>query len=159
MHRSLSDVCVCVCVCMYVCNNQLCSMHQRILKHLFVKSVGHQWSYEYSRLHKARIRFIYSTTRRSTNQYIPTARYRQPCLTTNKFTNSINRNSSRCITLMNSTKVGFKTDATPGRLNQVKFWIKRSGRLYGQCSGIYGANHRFIPIVIERVSTNQFINK
>jgi hypothetical protein len=27
-----------------------------------------------------------------------------------------------------------------------------------QCSEICGANHRFIPIVIERVSTNSFIN-
>ena len=31
-------------------------------------------------------------------------------------------------------------------------------RVFGQCSEICGANHRFMPIVIERVSTNQFIN-
>jgi len=55
-------------------------------------------------------------------------------------------------------RLGVKTDATPGRLNQVRFSINRPGLLYGQCSEICGANHRFIPIVIERVSTNQFIN-
>jgi hypothetical protein len=55
-------------------------------------------------------------------------------------------------------RLGIKTDATPGRLNQVRFSINRPGLLYGQCSDICGANHRFIPIVIERVSTNQFIN-
>jgi len=53
--------------------------------------------------------------------------------------------------------LGVKTDATPGRLNQVRFSINRPGLLYGQCSEICGANHRFMPIVIERVSTNQFI--
>jgi len=55
-------------------------------------------------------------------------------------------------------RLGVKTDATPGRLNQVWFSINRLGLLYGQCSEICGANHRFIPIVIESVSTNQFIN-
>nr|URH16958.1 cytochrome c oxidase subunit II [Verrucositermes tuberosus] len=54
--------------------------------------------------------------------------------------------------------LGVKTDATPGRLNQVSFSINRPGILYGQCSEICGANHSFMPIVIESVSTNQFIN-
>ncbi|CAH1378932.1 unnamed protein product [Tenebrio molitor] len=42
--------------------------------------------------------------------------------------------------------------ATPGRLNQVRFTPTRSRLLYGQCSEICGANHRFIPIVAERIS-------
>nr|YP_009350119.1 cytochrome c oxidase subunit II [Nasutitermes diabolus]AQP26384.1 cytochrome c oxidase subunit 2 [Nasutitermes diabolus] len=54
--------------------------------------------------------------------------------------------------------LGVKTDATPGRLNQMSFSINRPGLLYGQCSEICGANHSFMPIVIESVSTNQFIN-
>nr|QZK21638.1 cytochrome c oxidase subunit II [Amitermes sp. ANIC 1004] len=54
--------------------------------------------------------------------------------------------------------LGVKTDATPGRLNQVSFSINRPGLLYGQCSEICGANHSFMPIVVESVSTNQFIN-
>nr|QXT44299.1 cytochrome c oxidase subunit 2 [Anenteotermes polyscolus] len=54
--------------------------------------------------------------------------------------------------------LGVKTDATPGRLNQVSFSINRPGILYGQCSEICGANHSFMPITIESVSTNQFIN-
>jgi hypothetical protein len=55
-------------------------------------------------------------------------------------------------------RLGVKADATPGRLNQVRFSINRPGLLYGQCSEICGANHGFIPTVVERVSTNQFIN-
>jgi cytochrome c oxidase subunit 2 len=54
--------------------------------------------------------------------------------------------------------LGVKVDATPGRLNQTRFFINRPGLLFGQCSEICGANHRFIPIVIERVTTNTFIN-
>lgn len=50
-----------------------------------------------------------------------------------------------------------KVDATPGRLNQISFLINRTGLLYGQCSEICGANHRFIPIVIERISPLFFI--
>jgi len=54
--------------------------------------------------------------------------------------------------------LGVKADAIPGRLNQTRFLISRPGLFYGQCSEICGANHRFIPIVIERVSTNSFLN-
>lgn len=54
--------------------------------------------------------------------------------------------------------LGVKIDANPGRLNQSNFYINRPGIFFGQCSEICGANHRFIPIVIERISTKNFIN-
>nr|AGO28106.1 cytochrome c oxidase subunit II [Ectrychotes andreae] len=54
--------------------------------------------------------------------------------------------------------IGVKIDATPGRLNQGSFSLSRPGLLFGQCSEICGANHSFMPIVIESVSNNQFIN-
>nr|UFZ12893.1 cytochrome c oxidase subunit II [Neoneuromus ignobilis] len=54
--------------------------------------------------------------------------------------------------------LGVKIDATPGRLNQTSFFINRPGLFYGQCSEICGANHSFMPIVIESVSSNSFIN-
>ena len=50
-----------------------------------------------------------------------------------------------------------KIDAIPGRLNQTSFFIKRSGVYYGQCSEICGANHSFMPIVIEAVSLDKYI--
>ena len=50
-----------------------------------------------------------------------------------------------------------KAEATPSRLNKVRFSINRPGILYGQSSEICGANHRFTPITIERVTTKQFI--
>nr|QUO98714.1 cytochrome c oxidase subunit II [Nephrotoma tenuipes] len=54
--------------------------------------------------------------------------------------------------------LGIKIDATPGRLNQTSFLINRPGLFYGQCSEICGANHSFMPIVIESVPMNYFIN-
>ena len=54
--------------------------------------------------------------------------------------------------------LGVKADAIPGRLNQTRFLTTRPGLFFGQCSEICGANHRFIPIVIERVSTDSFLN-
>nr|ARH55066.1 cytochrome c oxidase subunit 2 [Lordithon exoletus] len=50
-----------------------------------------------------------------------------------------------------------KIDATPGRLNQISFFVNRTGILFGQCSEICGANHSFMPIVMESISPNYFI--
>ena len=46
---------------------------------------------------------------------------------------------------------GIKMDAIPGRLNQYCTLANRSGIYFGQCSEICGANHRFMPIVMEVV--------
>nr|YP_009240301.1 cytochrome c oxidase subunit II [Tridentiger trigonocephalus]AMO02248.1 cytochrome c oxidase subunit II [Tridentiger trigonocephalus] len=49
-----------------------------------------------------------------------------------------------------------KMDAVPGRLNQTSFITTRPGVYYGQCSEICGANHSFMPIVVEAVSMKYF---
>lgn len=54
--------------------------------------------------------------------------------------------------------LGVKADAVPGRINQIKFVGQRPGIFFGQCSEICGANHRFIPIVLEMISREEFIN-
>nr|YP_010414521.1 cytochrome c oxidase subunit II [Dendroleon similis]AMW67777.1 cytochrome c oxidase subunit II [Dendroleon pantherinus]QNH82843.1 cytochrome c oxidase subunit II [Dendroleon pantherinus]URT60687.1 cytochrome c oxidase subunit 2 [Dendroleon similis] len=54
--------------------------------------------------------------------------------------------------------LGVKVDATPGRLNQTNFFINRPGLFFGQCSEICGANHSFMPIVIESIPMKLFIN-
>nr|YP_009643365.1 cytochrome c oxidase subunit II [Adrisa magna]AMR74996.1 cytochrome c oxidase subunit II [Adrisa magna] len=53
--------------------------------------------------------------------------------------------------------LGIKIDAVPGRLNQGAMNINRPGLMYGQCSEICGANHSFMPIVIESTPVNNFI--
>nr|YP_003412047.1 cytochrome c oxidase subunit II [Hynobius guabangshanensis]YP_009019760.1 cytochrome c oxidase subunit II [Hynobius maoershanensis]ADB78076.1 cytochrome c oxidase subunit 2 [Hynobius guabangshanensis]ADG23018.1 cytochrome c oxidase subunit 2 [Hynobius maoershanensis]AHJ91154.1 cytochrome c oxidase subunit II [Hynobius maoershanensis]WCH58188.1 cytochrome c oxidase subunit II [Hynobius maoershanensis] len=52
--------------------------------------------------------------------------------------------------------MGIKTDAIPGRLNQTTFIASRPGVYYGQCSEICGANHSFMPIVVEATPLNYF---
>nr|ADQ12827.1 cytochrome c oxidase subunit II [Lepidogalaxias salamandroides] len=52
--------------------------------------------------------------------------------------------------------LGIKMDAVPGRLNQATFISSRPGVFYGQCSEICGANHSFMPTVVESVSTQLF---
>jgi len=52
--------------------------------------------------------------------------------------------------------LGLKMDAVPGRINQVYTFITRPGIYYGQCSEICGANHSFMPIVLEAVNFSDF---
>nr|ACJ69419.1 cytochrome c oxidase subunit II [Diplonychus rusticus]UCU57414.1 cytochrome c oxidase subunit II [Appasus japonicus] len=54
--------------------------------------------------------------------------------------------------------LGIKIDATPGRLNQGSITLLRPGLMFGQCSEICGANHSFMPIVVESVPMKTFIN-
>nr|YP_009258896.1 cytochrome c oxidase subunit II [Lophonectes gallus]AID59853.1 cytochrome c oxidase subunit II [Lophonectes gallus] len=52
--------------------------------------------------------------------------------------------------------LGVKVDAVPGRLNQTTFIVDRPGVFYGQCSEICGANHSFMPIVVESTPLEHF---
>ncbi len=53
--------------------------------------------------------------------------------------------------------LGVKMDGIPGRLNQINIYIRRPGVYYGQCSEICGANHSFMPIVVEGVLMDKYI--
>nr|YP_010296693.1 cytochrome c oxidase subunit II [Gracixalus yunnanensis]UMI33286.1 cytochrome c oxidase subunit 2 [Gracixalus yunnanensis] len=53
--------------------------------------------------------------------------------------------------------LGLKTDAIPGRLSQSSFLVSRTGIFYGQCSEICGANHSFMPIVMETLPVQNFL--
>nr|AIY61856.1 cytochrome c oxidase subunit 2 [Pericapritermes nigerianus] len=125
-----------------------------------LKAVGHQWywSYEYSDFTKLEFD---SYMVQMEDQQTDTFRLLD---TDNRIVLPMNSPIRMIVTaadVLHSWTIpslGVKTDATPGRLNQVSFSINRPGLLYGQCSEICGANHSFMPIVIESVSTNQFIN-
>nr|YP_009350158.1 cytochrome c oxidase subunit II [Nasutitermes longirostris]AQP26436.1 cytochrome c oxidase subunit 2 [Nasutitermes longirostris]AQP28198.1 cytochrome c oxidase subunit 2 [Nasutitermes longirostris]AQP30012.1 cytochrome c oxidase subunit 2 [Nasutitermes longirostris] len=125
-----------------------------------LKTVGHQWywSYEYSDFTKLEFD---SYMVQQEDQPINAFRLLD---TDNRVVLPMNSPIRMIVTaadVLHSWTVpslGVKTDATPGRLNQISFSINRPGLLYGQCSEICGANHSFMPIVIESVSTNQFIN-
>nr|YP_009500677.1 cytochrome c oxidase subunit 2 [Allocarsidara bakeri]AWU48820.1 cytochrome c oxidase subunit 2 [Allocarsidara bakeri] len=54
--------------------------------------------------------------------------------------------------------MGIKMDATPGRLNQMSLYTNRTGTFFGQCSEICGTNHSFMPIMVDIMPINYFIN-
>nr|YP_009919761.1 Cox2 [Metschnikowia hawaiiensis]QMQ98386.1 Cox2 [Metschnikowia hawaiiensis]QMQ98400.1 Cox2 [Metschnikowia hawaiiensis] len=53
--------------------------------------------------------------------------------------------------------LGMKMDAAPGRLNQVSALMQRTGVYYGQCSELCGVNHSLMPMKMECVPINEFI--
>nr|QAX91131.1 cytochrome c oxidase subunit 2 [Schedorhinotermes lamanianus] len=127
---------------------------------LTLKVVGHQWywSYEYS-----------DFTKLEFDSYMTQHEDYQPknfrlLETDNRIVIPMNSPIRAIVTaadVLHSWAIpslGVKTDATPGRLNQTSFSISRPGVLYGQCSEICGANHSFMPIVMESVTASSFIN-
>lgn len=54
--------------------------------------------------------------------------------------------------------LGLKVDAVPGRLNQLRVEMNAVGVFYGQCSEICGANHRFMPIAVQFLNMDDWVN-
>lgn len=50
-----------------------------------------------------------------------------------------------------------KIDAVPGRLSEQIIILERPGLFWGQCSELCGPYHGFMPIIIETVSLDKFI--
>ena len=51
---------------------------------------------------------------------------------------------------------GVKTDAIPGRLNELWIELDEPGMYYGQCSELCGVLHGFMPIMIQAVTPAEF---
>lgn len=51
---------------------------------------------------------------------------------------------------------GIKTDAVPGRINEVWFKANKVGLYYGQCSELCGKDHAFMPIAVRVVDEAQY---
>lgn len=122
-----------------------------------LKTIGHQWywSYEYSDFNNIEFdSYIISSNTLNSFRLLDVD---------NRIILPINNQIRILVTatdVLHSWTVpslGVKIDANPGRLNQTNFFINRPGLYFGQCSEICGANHRFIPIVIERVPSNFFV--
>nr|YP_010960486.1 cytochrome c oxidase subunit II [Sphyraena borealis]WNH37889.1 cytochrome c oxidase subunit II [Sphyraena borealis] len=126
--------------------------------HLTVKAVGHQWywSYEYTDyeeltfdsymvptqdLHGGQFRLLDVDHR----MVVPTESPVRALISAEDVLHSWALPS-----------LGIKMDAVPGRLNQSTFIVNRPGVYYGQCSEICGANHSFMPIVVEAVPLQHF---
>nr|UJG45282.1 cytochrome c oxidase subunit II [Azelia zetterstedtii] len=124
-----------------------------------LKAIGHQWywSYEYSDFNNIE----FDSYMIPTNE-LPEGNFRLLDVD-NRIVLPMNSQIRILVTaadVIHSWTIpalGVKVDGTPGRLNQTNFLINRPGLFYGQCSEICGANHSFMPIVIESIPINYFI--
>ena len=134
-------------------------------KSVTLKSVGHQWYWRYE---YPEFKSIISLETHRFDSYIVPVRE----LTTGEFrllevdnrvtlpqNTPIRVLVTRADVLHSWTvpRLGVKADAVPGRLNQLNLESNISGVFYGQCSEICGANHRFIPIVVQFIELRDWI--
>nr|YP_011014107.1 cytochrome c oxidase subunit II [Colias sifanica]WQA10188.1 cytochrome c oxidase subunit II [Colias sifanica] len=124
-----------------------------------LKSIGHQWywSYEYSDFNNIEFDSYMINNNDSLNKF-------RLLDVDNRIILPMNNQIRILVTATDVIhswtipSLGVKVDANPGRLNQTNFFINRPGIFFGQCSEICGANHSFMPIVIESISMKNFIN-
>nr|YP_010946637.1 cytochrome c oxidase subunit II [Margattea cuspidata]WGO57355.1 cytochrome c oxidase subunit II [Margattea cuspidata] len=127
---------------------------------LTLKTVGHQWywSYEYSDFLKIEFDSYMIPQNELLNKNLRLLDVdNRATLPMNTFIRII-ITAADVLHSWTIPSLGVKADATPGRLNQTSFLINRPGVFYGQCSEICGANHSFMPIVIESIPITNFIN-
>lgn len=125
-----------------------------------IKAIGHQWfwSYEYSDFKKIEFdSYIKPTIDLEDNEFRLLETDNRLVLPFNTQTRIL-ITSSDVIHSWTIPSLGIKVDASPGRINQGNILMNRPGLFYGQCSEICGANHRFMPIVLERININSFLN-
>nr|YP_009352126.1 cytochrome c oxidase subunit II [Limenitis doerriesi]YP_009368795.1 cytochrome c oxidase subunit II [Limenitis helmanni]AQX44288.1 cytochrome c oxidase subunit II [Limenitis doerriesi]ARN58067.1 cytochrome c oxidase subunit II [Limenitis helmanni] len=124
-----------------------------------LKSIGHQWywSYEYSDFNNVEFdSYMIQSTNNLNNFRLLDVDNRIILPMNNQIRILIT--ATDVIHSWTIPSLGVKVDANPGRLNQTSFFINRPGLFFGQCSEICGANHSFMPIVIESISIKNFIN-
>nr|YP_006234039.1 cytochrome c oxidase subunit II [Athyma sulpitia]AFH54880.1 cytochrome c oxidase subunit II [Athyma sulpitia] len=124
-----------------------------------LKSIGHQWywSYEYSDFNNVEFdSYMIQSTNNLNNFRLLDVDNRIVLPMNNQIRILIT--ATDVIHSWTIPSLGVKVDANPGRLNQTSFFINRPGLFFGQCSEICGANHSFMPIVIESISIKNFIN-
>nr|AXA45220.1 cytochrome c oxidase subunit II [Clavatula tripartita] len=126
---------------------------------LTVKSIGHQWywSYEYSDFSNIEFdSYMIPTNELEPGDFRLLEVDHRVVLPTETDVRVL-VTSADVIHSWTVPSLGVKVDAIPGRLNQLGFFIKYPGVFYGQCSEICGANHSFMPIVIEAVPLSNFM--
>nr|YP_010233763.1 cytochrome c oxidase subunit II [Brunneifusus ternatanus]QTA29863.1 cytochrome c oxidase subunit 2 [Brunneifusus ternatanus] len=126
---------------------------------LTVKSIGHQWywSYEYSDFSNIEFdSYMIPTDELEPGDFRLLEVDHRVVLPTETDVRVL-VTSADVIHSWTVPSLGVKVDAIPGRLNQLGFFIKYPGVFYGQCSEICGANHSFMPIVVEAIPLKNFM--
>nr|YP_010507248.1 cytochrome c oxidase subunit II [Xenos yangi]QPP04700.1 cytochrome c oxidase subunit 2 [Xenos cf. moutoni RZ-2020]UXG18677.1 cytochrome c oxidase subunit 2 [Xenos yangi] len=134
------------------------SMESNLNSSLTVKILGHQWywSYEYKNFKDKEILSYLINAKKA-----PQLKFLE---VDNNLILPYNMNirlltsSSDVIHSWTIQSLGIKMDAIPGHLNQMNLIINRPGNYYGQCSEICGINHSYMPICLESIKINMFLN-
>lgn len=142
----------------------LYSMDEVVNPAVTVKAIGHQWywSYEYSDYNESDEQTLAFDSYMIPEDDLQVGQLRL-LEVDNRVVLPVNTHIRVIITsadVLHSWAIpslGIKCDAVPGRLNQTPLFIKREGVFYGQCSELCGANHGFMPIVVESVSLQDYI--
>nr|YP_010943429.1 cytochrome c oxidase subunit II [Gammarus nipponensis]WLS55458.1 cytochrome c oxidase subunit II [Gammarus nipponensis] len=122
-----------------------------------IKVMGHQWywSYEYSDFKTIEFDSYMLPSNNTHMRLLDTDNsVAMPTLTQIRLLTT----SADVIHSWSMPALAVKSDALPGRLNQLMIFIKRPGLFYGQCSEICGSNHSFMPIKIEALPMKTFLN-
>lgn len=142
----------------------LYSMDELVDPAVTIKAIGHQWywSYEYSDYNNSDEQSIAFDSYMVPDDSLE-ARQLRLLEVDNRMVVPVDTHCRMIVTsadVLHSWAVpslGIKCDAVPGRLNQVSLFLKREGLFYGQCSELCGANHGFMPIVVESVSLDSYV--
>nr|YP_009128940.1 cytochrome c oxidase subunit II [Chthamalus antennatus]AJT48114.1 cytochrome c oxidase subunit 2 [Chthamalus antennatus] len=127
---------------------------------LTIKSMGHQWywSYEYSDFLDVEFDSYMIPSKDLDNSQFRLIEVDNRMVVPMNTYIRILVSSTDVIHSWTVPSLSVKADAVPGRLNQLTFLVNRPGLFFGQCSEICGANHSFMPIVVESISMNSFLN-
>nr|QXP99764.1 cytochrome c oxidase subunit 2 [Melanoides tuberculata] len=127
---------------------------------LTLKSIGHQWywSYEYSDFLNIEFDSYMIPTEELTDGDFRLLEVDHRVVLPTETDIRVLVTSADVIHSWAVPSLGVKADAIPGRLNQLSFFIKHPGVFYGQCSEICGANHSFMPIVVEAIPLKNFMS-
>uniref|UniRef100_A0AAU8L494 Cytochrome c oxidase subunit 2 n=1 Tax=Polychaeta sp. TaxID=3061522 RepID=A0AAU8L494_9ANNE len=125
-----------------------------------IKAIGHQWywSYQYSDFNKLSFDSYMLPTEELQKGEFRLLEVDHRTVVPSNIEIRVLATSADVIHAWTVPALGIKSDAVPGRLNQMGFMISRPGIFYGQCSEICGANHSFMPIAIESVDYHAFLN-
>nr|AQU71817.1 cytochrome c oxidase subunit II [Planorbella duryi] len=119
---------------------------------IIMKSTGHQWYWSYE---------LPSNGMAFDSYMIPSSSFNllevdNRVLTPFGVNTTLITTSADVLHAFTVPSAGVKMDSVPGRLNSMNMFLNWPGIYYGQCSEICGANHSFMPIVIESISIADF---
>ncbi len=130
-----------------------------------IKATGNQWNWDYEYQMEEPLSFnaaILQEADRAAAGKEDMARYPRLLAVDNEVVVPVNTTVRVLVTAADVIHAfampafGIKTDAVPGRINEIWFNAQKEGLYYGQCSELCGKDHAFMPIAIRVVTDEQY---